>query len=283
MTSNKFPFDHVGYWSEVKLDIIKEYATAYSKILSAQKEPTLEHIYIDAFAGAGIHVSRTSGEFVAGSPMNALLVKPPFRQYHFIDLDEKKVLALEKLAKERLEVQIYHGDCNQILLDKVLPQARWEDYRRALCILDPYGLHLGWNVIAEAGRMRSVEIFLNFPITDMNRNVLWRDRHGVAPEQIRRLNALWGDDSWEKVAYTPSTQGELFGPPAEEKSPNEVIAEAFRRRLNEIAGFKYVPRPIAMRNSQNAIVYYLYFASHKPVAEVILQHIFNKYQKRGTA
>jgi len=283
MTSRGMPFDQVGYWSEIKLDIISEYAAAYSKILSAHKNPALEHIYIDAFAGAGVHVSRTSGEFVAGSPVNALLVKPPFRQYHFIDLDEKKVVALESFAKERPDVRIYHGDCNRVLLDKVLPQAKWEDYRRALCILDPYGLHLNWRVIAEAGRMRSVDIFLNFPIADMNRNVLWRDRQGVAPEQIRRMNAYWGDESWKKVAYAPSAQGELFGPPAEEKASNEAIAEAFRKRLNEVAGFKDVPPPIAMRNSQKAVIYYLYFASQKPVAEGIVRDIFNKYRDKEAA
>jgi three-Cys-motif partner protein len=117
----------------------------------------------------------------------------------------------------------------------------------------------------------------------MNRNVLWRDRQGVAPEQIRRMNAYWGDESWKKVAYTPSAQGELFGPPAEEKASNEAIVEAFRKRLNEVAGFKYVPRPIAMRNSHNAVVYYLYFASQKPVAVEIVRDIFNKYKNKGVA
>lgn len=28
-------FDEIGYWSEIKLDIIREYAQAYSTILSA--------------------------------------------------------------------------------------------------------------------------------------------------------------------------------------------------------------------------------------------------------
>jgi len=37
-------FDTIGYWSEIKLDIIREYAGAYSKILSAQRL-TLYHIY----------------------------------------------------------------------------------------------------------------------------------------------------------------------------------------------------------------------------------------------
>lgn len=283
MTSREMPFDQIGYWSEVKLDIIKEYATAYSTILSAQKKPSLYHVYIDAFAGAGLHVSKASGEFVPGSPLNALLVKPPFREYHFIDLDEQKVTALEALAKERRDVRIYHGDCNRVLLDKVLPQARWEDYRRALCILDPYGLHLDWKVIAEAGRMRSVDIFLNFPVADINRNVLWRDRKGVSVEQTRRMNRFWGNDSWKQVAYKSSSQTELWGSPAEEKVPNEAVAEAFRKRLREGAGFSNVPKPIAMRNTQNAVVYYLYCASHKPVAENIVQDIFMKYRDKRIA
>ena len=89
-------FDEIGYWSEIKLDIIKEYAAAYSKILSAQKSPALYHIYIDAFAGAGLHISKSTGDFIPGSPLNALLIEPPFKEYHLIDLDRKKVKLLGK-------------------------------------------------------------------------------------------------------------------------------------------------------------------------------------------
>jgi three-Cys-motif partner protein len=280
MSRKDLPFDQIGYWSEIKLDIIKEYAAAYSTILSGQKKPGLYHLYIDAFAGTGLHRSKSSGDFIPGSPTNALLVTPPFREYHFIDLDEQKVGALEAMAKQRQDVHIYQGDCNRVLLERVLPQAKFEDYRRALCVLDPYGLHLDWRVVAEAGRMRSVDIFLNFPVTDINRNVLWRDRKGVAAEQMQRMNIYWGDDSWKRVAYKPSSQMTLWGPPTEEKASNEVVAEAFRKRLEGVAGFSNVPKPIAMRNSQNSIVYYLFFASQKPVAEEIVRDIFKKYRDR---
>jgi len=281
MISHEWSFDQVGYWSEVKLDIIKDYATTYSKILHAQKNPVLEHIYIDAFAGSGVHFSKTSGKFIAGSPTNALWINPPFKQYHFIDLDRKKVKTLEAIKKQNPNVYIHQGDCNQILMDKILPRAKREDYKRALCILDPYGLHLDWRVIAEAGRMNSVEIFLNFPIADINRNVLWRNYHEVEPTQIQRMNAYWGDESWRKIAYTVSAQGKLFGPPEKEKNSNAVLAEAFRKRLNKTAKFQYVPAPIAMYNSKNTVVYYLYFASQKPVAEKIVQNIFDKYRNKG--
>lgn len=39
------------------------------------------------------------------------------------------------MAERQENVHVYHGDCNRVLLDTVLPRARWGDYRRALCIL----------------------------------------------------------------------------------------------------------------------------------------------------
>jgi three-Cys-motif partner protein len=53
--------DEIGPWSEVKLDIVKRYAAAYSQILSNQRG--FSYAYIDAFAGAGYHLSRTTGEW----------------------------------------------------------------------------------------------------------------------------------------------------------------------------------------------------------------------------
>lgn len=127
--------------------------------------------------------------------------------------------------------------------------------------------------------MKSIEIFLNFPVADMNRNVLWRNPEKVDPEQTGRLTAFWGDDSWRQAAY--NTTGNLFG--WEEKTENEDVAEAFRKRLKKVAGFSCVPEPIPMRNRNSAIVYYLFFASHKPAADNIVKDIFVKYRNKGVS
>ena len=278
---NKFSISEIGYWSEIKLDIIQEYAHAYSVILNNQKNPKLKHIYIDAFSGAGYHITKTKGELVWGSPLNALLVDPPFCAYHFIDLDRGNTEVLEIQAQSRTQgpydpntVYVYNADCNQLLLDKIFPLIRFEDYRRGLCLLDPCGLHLDWEVIYQAGKMRSIEIFYNFSVYDINRNILRRDSSKVEKKQLERMNKSWGDDSWRKVAY--SAEENLFG--FEEKTTNKILSEAFRNRLKKVAGFSYVPEPIPMRNSKGAIIYYLFFASHKPVASKIVTDIFNKYK-----
>ncbi len=274
-------FDEIGIWSEIKLAIIKDYASAYSRILSAQSAPKLHHSYIDAFAGAGKHKSARTGEFVLGSPLNALSVKPPFKGYYLIDLKGEKVDYLRKQVGNRADVHLYKGDCNEILLRDVFPEVRFENYRRALCILDPYGLHLDWEVILTSAKLGSVEIFLNFPVMAMNRAVLWHDSERVSADDAARMTRFWGDDSWRTAAY--SEQETLFGDVELQKNPNWVVVEAFRKRLQSAAGFEYVPTPVPMRNSHGSVIYYLFFASHKTVARNIVNDIFETYRTRGLA
>jgi three-Cys-motif partner protein len=188
----KLKYDVIGYWSEVKLDIIREYATVYSTIVSAQSS-IKKHLYIDAFAGAGHHISKTTGNFVKGSPLNALLVHPPFSEFHLIDVNGDKTDELRRLVGTRAEVKIYDEDANQVLLNKVFPRCRYEDYRRGLCVLDPYALTVDWKVIATAGKMKSIEIFFNFMIMDANMNVLLRNPDNVQKIRLHgwtRLGAI---------------------------------------------------------------------------------------------
>jgi len=267
--------DEIGRWSEVKLDILKRYAVEYSKILSNQKSPSFSHVYIDAFAGTGYHLSRTTGEMILGSPLNALLVEPAFREYHLIDLDGDKVQGLREILGNRPDVFLYHGNCNKVLLERVFPRVQYKDFRRALCLLDPYKLTLDWNVVQEAGSMQTLDIFIDFPIHDINRTVLHHKQESVSEANIARMNAFWGDETWRDLAYDKSPT--LFGEVDLDKVSNERFAGEYRKRLQKIAGFKRVPPPLAMRNSKGSTVYYLFFASHKGTAEEIVTYIFDQF------
>jgi three-Cys-motif partner protein len=119
--------------------------------------------------------------------------------------------------------------------------------------------------------------FLNFPVMDMNRNAIWKYPAGVPPDGVERMTRFWGDESWKKVAYVESAQGNP-SPPDLVKQDNVAIVTAFRDRLKDVAGFKYVPDPLPMKNSNNAVVYYLFLASQKAVAEKIIRDIFAKYR-----
>jgi hypothetical protein len=72
----------------------------------------------------------------------------------------------------------------------------------------------------------------------------------------------------------------LFGP-RDQKVDTKNVVEAFHDRLQTIAGFQNVLEPLPMRNSKGAVIYYLFFASQKPVATRIVKDIFGKYMNRG--
>ena len=279
MADMSLRLDEIGYWSEVKLAIVRKYAKAYSTIMAKQKF-IKGHIYIDGFAGAGTHISKATGEAVAGSPLNAMNIEPPFSELHFIDLEGSRASELRRIAAGDTRVTVHQGDCNRVLLEEVFPKCRYGDFKRALCLLDPYGLAVNWDVLRTAGEMKSVDIFYNFMIMDANMNVFMRDPGKVTPTQARRMAAVWGDDSWPSAAYTRSE--DLLGD-VQEKATNEDIAEAFRMRLEKAAGFAYVPPPMPMRNSKGAVVYYLYFASQNRTGAKIVNDIFETYRTRGAS
>ena len=267
-TARPLKLDEIGEWSILKLEILRQYSYAYSTILTKHR---FHHIYIDGFAGAGQHILKRTKELIPGSPWNALNLEPPFRELHLIDLDRSRTAELRRLSQGLSNVTVHDGDANEILL-KLIPTVQFKKFRRALCILDPYGLHLDWKVIEAAGKMGTIEIFLNFPVHDMNRNVLWWNPDLPDPGDVARMNAFWGDESWRTAAY--STEGNLFK--ELEKQPNEVVAEAFRQRLKTVAGFQCVLEPVAMKNSNGAVIYYLFFAAQEPLAEKIAKDIFKR-------
>jgi len=275
-----YDYDEIGVWSEVKLDIIKEYAAAYTRIMHAQQRdrvPSLYWIYVDAYAGPGYHLSKASGELVEGSPLVALNTNPPFNEYHFIDSDGVRANRLRELVRDRRDVSICSDDCNKILIEKVFPRADYKNYRRALCLLDPYNIDLRWEVIEAAGKSRSIEIFVNLMIMDINRNALRKDPDKSIASKVGQLTRLWGDESWKEAGYDKVPT--LFES-VSQKVSNERFAEAFRRRLQEKAGFRFVPNPMPMRNKTGAVIYYLYFASQNAAGKNVVSDIFNKYKNR---
>ncbi len=238
-------------------------------------------------AGAGEHVHKSTGAIVPGSPLNALNLAKKFDEYHFIDLDANRVARLRQLCEGIRNAYVHQGECSEVLLRDLFPKFKFADYRRALCFIDPYGMHLNWNVLATAGKMKSIEIFLNFPVMDINRNAKKKDLSLVNPADRARMTAFWGDETWHAAMFAPSIQDNFFGQlegedentPELEKNDNESFAAAFQLRLKEVAGFKFVPAPIPMKNSRKAIVYYLFFAGNDPTGNKIVSHIFNGYRQ----
>jgi three-Cys-motif partner protein len=115
-------------------------------------------------------------------------------------------------------------------------------------------------------------------IMDINRNALRKDPDKSIASKVAQMTRLWGDDSWKDAGYDKVRT--LFDDALPVKVTNERFAEAFRERLKKKAGFKFVPEPMPMKTKNNSVIYYLYFASQKPVAAEIVDYIFKKYGGR---
>src|SRR5712675_641412 len=110
----QFRFDQVGIWSELKLEIVEKYGAAYTGAFSNQ--PRLKKYYVDAFSGAGVHISKASGGQIDGSPARARKTTPSFDGFYFIDMDALKTAHLETLCADRGDVHIETGDASEYLI-----------------------------------------------------------------------------------------------------------------------------------------------------------------------
>ena len=163
------------------------------------------------------------------------------------------------------------------MLESVLPRFSYAKRTRALCVLDPYALTLDWKVVCAAGSSRAVEVFINFPVHQMNRNCKRENLSDVLPGELDAMDRFWGDRSWHSEMFRPSAQTNLFWNEEMDKTENRDFVNAYCKRLKEVAGFGFVADPLAMRNSRNAVVYYLIFAGPNKTGWRIVQDIYRKY------
>jgi hypothetical protein len=52
--------------------------------------------------------------------------------------------------------------------------------------------------------MKTLDVLLDFPVADINRNAIRRNPAGVMDLQQARMNAYGGDDSRRQIAYGPT-------------------------------------------------------------------------------
>ena len=272
--------ESIGVWTEIKLQIIREYAAAYTTILK-EKEWCRGYAFIDAFAGPGEFIAGEDRErLISGSPKNALNIPNKFTESHFIDIDQFKIERLRELIADQPEAKTVHlhlGDANKILPSEILPLFQYGSYKRGLCILDPYGLDIEWTTIEAIARARTMDVFLNFPLMDINRNAALKILETSNPQEGTRLTKVWDDESWKDLAYIE--QGGLFSSSVliKKGEGNETLKRGFRERLQRVAGFEFVPEPILMTNKVGGHLYFLFFASHQPIARKIAEDILRKW------
>lgn len=264
----------VGPWAVVKHAILESYAQQYSYILA--KQPALKFYYIDAFAGKGLGRIRGTDRVIPGSPLRVLGISPKFHGYLFIDENASNIESLKEKSSADEPIEFICGDANEVLQKVVLPRFPYKSFSRVLLFLDPYRLDVSWEIMKAAGQLGTVDFILNFMTMDLNRNVLWHERDKVRKSEKDGFTKVFGNEEWESAAYT--TNMNLFNDEYSQKNKTSNVLNAYRNRLKSDAGFKYVPEPIAIKNTAGAIVYHLFFGSQNEAANKVATHILKKFK-----
>lgn len=281
-----------GDWTTEKLDRIRKYLVAYSRIMSKQ---AYQYAYIDAFAGTGYRklksfsspselmipelAERDSQRFLEGSARIALQVEPPFNKYIFIEKSQIKILRLKQLVKKEFPskeevVFCLHGDANTCIQDYC--EKNWSKHR-AVMFLDPYGMQVSWGTVEAIAKTKAIDLWILFPLGVAVNRMLTRDAQ-ISTQWRNKLDSLFGAPDWYEAFYETKSTTSLFGQhDRTTKTANlGAIGRYYIRRLKTV--FTAVAEnPLPLLNDKNNPLYLLCFAAGNPkgapTAVKIAQHI----------
>jgi three-Cys-motif partner protein len=198
--------------------------------------------WVEFYAGPGRLFECDSGEFLRGSPLDALSVTHRLTGYVFIDLDGSCVDSLRARTAEASNVHILHGDANDPNLHDeiamIVP-------RNALVVMyaDPEGLNFDFDTIRHFNsRYPHVDWLINFPGPGAGRYLA----AGYEEHAIRVLDT-------QNPRDLLSTAGR--------KTYGATLREVYGRKLAAI-GFKCDYEPIFLANG--AHIYDVFLATKNP-------------------
>ncbi len=208
--------------TEKKLQAIESYLQKY--LLVFKNQPSLETVYIDAFAGSGSMPAQPNeglfkdqtdvDEFVLGSALRALRLELKFSRYIFIEekkskLDElKDRLAIESVDNSKIE--FIKGNANEEL-QKLCPYLSRGNVR-AVVFLDPFGNQVGWDLLAALGKTKHIDLWYLFPAMLGVYRQIGNLNARMRPEQITSLNHIFGPNDWQSAFIRREFKADLFGP-----------------------------------------------------------------------
>ncbi len=229
---------------------------------------------MDAFAGTGkiefepddqALLFGQREEYVEGSAMRALAVKPEFDKYIFIESDARRCEQLRSLRESFPDkagrIFVHNEDANTFLL-KWCAQTDWNRWR-AVVLLDPFAMNVSWDTVSALAATHGVDFWWLFACGAFNR-LLTRAKKPPA-SWAKVLTRVCGTSDWEERFYRSHQEPGLYGPMEtdEKVSAFKDIHEFLTERLQSVF-VKVANRPLYLVNSTNTPIFMLFFASSNP-------------------
>ena len=287
-----------GRWTEEKLDAFEKYVNAYLTIMNTYREKNgWKLLYFDGFAGSGSRNEEDSQAtsdlmfdlFLNEEELNTYkgaaervlgIEQKGFDYYYFIDKDKASSQQLEeRLAKfksqKKLEFRVSDANEQINLLADFLH--RNKNYA-ALVLLDPFGMQVDWESIAQLKGTRT-DLWILIPTGVIVNRLI--DRKGELTH-IDKLTSFFGKDEnfLRGYFFRKRTEDTLFGETEiveKVKKPIAKIAELYIEQLKTI--FDHVTeKPLVLYNSRGTPIFHFACASNNPTAIKIASQIISKKQ-----
>lgn len=255
-------------WTIDKLEFLEKYVPGF---LTACKRSWYT-CYVDGFAGPGTNTD-TAGVVRYGSPLialNAVGAAPDQKQFdtlHFVEADPKTANTLRENIKDHPKasrVRQYQQDFNEVIPD-ILGQI--DQRTPTLFLLDPDDLSLKWSTVEQIGQRGKADVFILVSASGVHRNI-------NIPATHSRITEFFGSESWLTV------KSQLEGGEMPGISGFAAFLELYTDQLGSL-GFDVSDYRIIARNSKNAPMHGLVFASKHPAALNIANHILKGITSQG--
>jgi len=267
-----------GGWTRIKLEVLEKYLVAFNTALSKQ---SFTRLYIDAFAGTGRCDIKVDGKkkSIDGSARRALNTDPPFHKFYFIELQRKKLAALNTLRAEYpdKEIEMVQSDANAALRT-LCGQYQWYS-ERAVLFLDPFGMQVEWPTLEAIANTGAVDVWYLFPYAGLYRQAA-KNADALDADKEASLTRLLGTDEWRQAFYAQNPQSDLFGgSTGDVRDDHRLLLEFVSKRLKGL--FPAVTEPKVLYSPTRAPLFALYFAASNPspaaygLAIRIANHILN--------
>ena len=252
--------------TEIKHKILESYLKAWFPIL---KKYNPRVVYLDGFSGPGRY---SGGE--PGSPVIALNVAKSFSTnltgeivFLFVEREQERIDNLNKEIEQlglpgNFKVVAVCGEFQDVceaLLANI--EARNQNLAPTFAFIDPFGYSgLPFKLISKFLTFPKGEVFITFMVESLNR-FLTLDN----PANSKHIMDLFGTEEATKV-----------GP----NSPNRTdkLRLIYQNQLAKVANFV---RYFEMRDRDDRIIYYLFFATNHPLGHVRMKEAMWKVDELG--
>jgi len=195
-----------GHWSVIKHMLLSYFIPMYTSIITSKKNYFKNCIYVDLFAGSGIHELELSNGsvFTTGSSLAAICKSQgKFSEMIFCDKAKKKISAL----RARIDsIRGKYNNCKFTVTDpmdvnKVVPKVidiidSYGKSAHTLFFIDPFGMSLDFEKFKMILERTSSDIFLYFN-SDKYMQQVNAGKKGHAPE---KNNLFFGGDYWRNAS-----------------------------------------------------------------------------------